>query len=428
MKFTTVLLAIIICSSEFILSQEYYYTVTDDDSVTYVAASGKLLVLKRDAENNLNLIQSKLITNTNYNSAAVSIDKLLLTSEDTAYVFDISDRLNPIYLSKKYFGSIVRGEKFGDYFIIVKRETSGHSVIWVDADSIRVIAALDRPCNCYTQRDIMCANLTFTYPYAFYLFSSNLLETWEFDNQTKNFYLVKLDDYTPSDYQQFQISSSLNYVFLLLCRDLGGGYYHKYISKMEIETDTLIEEGIINQNNVVPTVGGDWDISEGFHRIVSIIFPFNTQSYDGSYSYDTNINLLSDPLPKITDHNVYQCGNNFYYTYRITNDSLIFKEFTYPLYAEFNNAAAEYFALYQNYPNPFNPATRIQYSIGSLQFVTLKVYDVLGNDAATLVNEEKQAGSYTVEFYPGSKLASGIYFYQLKAGSYTATKKLIILK
>lgn len=355
------------------------------------------------------------------------MDKLLLTSEDTAYVFDISERLNPIYLSKKYFGSIVRGEKFGDYFIIVKRETSGHSVIWVDTDSIIVIAALDRPCNCYTQHDIMCANLTFTYPYAFYLFSRNLLETWEFDNQTKNFYLVKLDDYTPSDYQQFQISSSLNYVFLLLCRDLGGGYFSKYVSKMDIEVDTLIEEGIINQNNVVPTVGGDWDISEGFHRIVSTIFPFNTQSYDASYSYATNIDLYNQ-LPEITDHNVYLCGNNFYYTYRITNDSLIFKEFNYPLYAGLNNAVPEYFSLYQNFPNPFNPSTSIQYSIGSPQFVTLKVYDLLGNEVATLVNEDMQAGTHTVKFYTGDKIASGIYFYQLRAGSDSATKKLIILK
>ncbi len=89
--------------------------------------------------------------------------------------------------------------------------------------------------------------------------------------------------------------------------------------------------------------------------------------------------------------------------------------------------SASTFFLSQNYPNPFNPTTNIQYQIPQPGLVTLKVYDVLGNEVANLVNEEKPAGSYTVKF-DGSKLASGIYFYQLKPGSFTATKKLILMK
>lgn len=83
--------------------------------------------------------------------------------------------------------------------------------------------------------------------------------------------------------------------------------------------------------------------------------------------------------------------------------------------------------LHQNYPNPFNPSTNLQYVIGSMQFVTLKVYDVLGNEIATLVSEEKQAGSYNVEF-DGTGLASGIYFYQLKTNKTIQTKKMVYLK
>jgi|WetSurMetagenome_2_1015567.scaffolds.fasta_scaffold03720_10 hypothetical protein len=85
------------------------------------------------------------------------------------------------------------------------------------------------------------------------------------------------------------------------------------------------------------------------------------------------------------------------------------------------------FKLEQNYPNPFNPSTSIQYAIGSRQFVTLKVYDVLGNEIAILVNEEKAAGGYEVEFN-ATGLPSGIYFYQLKTGSFIQTKKMIYLK
>ena len=85
------------------------------------------------------------------------------------------------------------------------------------------------------------------------------------------------------------------------------------------------------------------------------------------------------------------------------------------------------FVLYQNYPNPFNPTTVISYQLPVNGNVTLKVYDVLGNEIATLVNEEKPAGAYEVEF-DGSMLSSGIYFYQLKAGSYSSINKMVLLK
>ncbi len=92
------------------------------------------------------------------------------------------------------------------------------------------------------------------------------------------------------------------------------------------------------------------------------------------------------------------------------------------------------FSLSQNYPNPFNPTTKIKYSIPFVEVghapslhVTLKVYDILGSEVAILVNEEKPAGEYEVEF-DGSKLASGIYFYQLKAGNFVETKKFILMK
>jgi hypothetical protein len=85
------------------------------------------------------------------------------------------------------------------------------------------------------------------------------------------------------------------------------------------------------------------------------------------------------------------------------------------------------FSLKQNYPNPFNPSTTIQYEINDQQFVNLKVYDVLGNEAALLVSEEQSAGTYEVEFN-ASQFSSGIYFYKLQAGSFVETKKMILMK
>ncbi len=100
-----------------------------------------------------------------------------------------------------------------------------------------------------------------------------------------------------------------------------------------------------------------------------------------------------------------------------------------PTGAEGNIAAVipETFSLSQNYPNPFNPATVIKYSLSENRFVSLKIYDALGKEVAVLVNEKKDAGAYNVEFNAGN-FASGIYFYQIKAGDFVETKRMMLLK
>ena len=91
------------------------------------------------------------------------------------------------------------------------------------------------------------------------------------------------------------------------------------------------------------------------------------------------------------------------------------------------SATPDQFILEQNYPNPFNPITMINYQLPMNSLVTLNVYDVIGREVATLVNEVQEAGSYTEKF-DGSKLSSGIYFYTLRAGKFIATKKLTMMK
>ena len=88
---------------------------------------------------------------------------------------------------------------------------------------------------------------------------------------------------------------------------------------------------------------------------------------------------------------------------------------------------ADKFSLSQNYPNPFNPTTTINFSIPKSGFVALKVFDVLGREVATLVNETKVAGNYTVDF-DGSGLSSGVYFYRIEAGDFISMKKMMLTK
>jgi hypothetical protein len=85
------------------------------------------------------------------------------------------------------------------------------------------------------------------------------------------------------------------------------------------------------------------------------------------------------------------------------------------------------FILSQNYPNPFNPSTKIKYSVPQTSNVVIKVYDILGNEIETLLNEDKPAGTYEVTWY-AENLPSGVYFYQLIAGENLSTKKMLLIK
>jgi len=85
------------------------------------------------------------------------------------------------------------------------------------------------------------------------------------------------------------------------------------------------------------------------------------------------------------------------------------------------------FALLQNYPNPFNPTTKISWQSPVNSRQTLKVFDILGNEVATLVDEEMEAGYHSVDFN-GSNLSSGVYFYRVQSGSFIDTKKMILLR
>ena len=94
---------------------------------------------------------------------------------------------------------------------------------------------------------------------------------------------------------------------------------------------------------------------------------------------------------------------------------------------ENNNNMPDKYSLSQNYPNPFNPVTNIKYQIPKNSFVTLKVYDVMGREVRTLLNEVKASGSYSIDFN-ASDLSSGVYFYKIQAGEFSQTKKMMLIK
>ena len=104
-----------------------------------------------------------------------------------------------------------------------------------------------------------------------------------------------------------------------------------------------------------------------------------------------------------------------------------YQTMSFPVVGVEDEIVVNNFTLEQNYPNPFNPSTSIKYTLAEQSPVSLKVYDILGNEVATLVNTTQDVGAYNVNF-DASNLASGLYMYTLQAGDFTSTKKMMLLK
>ena len=190
----------------------------------------------------------------------------------------------------------------------------------------------------------------------------------------------------------------------------------------------IIEEvrtGTVNSGSGI--IDSQTDVG-GFPILYSIPAPTDTD-HDGmpdDWEIQYHFNPM-DPSDNIKDSN-----NNGY-----TNIEEYLNG-TDPLFTNIekgnNGLKAETFVLMQNYPNPFNPSTTIKYSIPveasrdlSLQNVTLKVYDILGCEVATLVNKEQKSGNYEVKF-DASNLVNGLYLYRMTINGFTQTKKMILLK
>jgi len=141
-------------------------------------------------------------------------------------------------------------------------------------------------------------------------------------------------------------------------------------------------------------------------------------------------------------YSVYACGirvdktGNVYVggsSYADTDNSLFYTTIKYvqtpTSVEERNTSVPSTFCLSQNYPNPFNPSTVISYQLPVMSKVMLKIYDLLGREVATLVNEEQSAGKYNYELgIRNYELSSGIYFYRLQAGDFIETRKMLVIK
>jgi hypothetical protein len=160
------------------------------------------------------------------------------------------------------------------------------------------------------------------------------------------------------------------------------------------------------------------------------------------YSYDANNNRI-ERIRQMWNVNVWENDGRVLYAYNANNDPteeiaqewdgfewINEKKYTYSyLLSEAENIEAAVFSynISNNFPNPFNPSTKIKYCIPVLSYVTIKVFNAVGKEVAVLVNEEKPAGRYEIEF-DATDFPSGVYLYQLKAGNFIESKKMVLIK
>ena len=208
------------------------------------------------------------------------------------------------------------------------------------------------------------------------------------------------------------------------------------LMKMHVKTNPLFS---IEDNKIDYVLHPHIGFDPGIAKSSIMTFTDNTWDYTDNFSLPSNTKVAT-------------FGAGFTITYdtfkkRIYNQKiLIFGDWADPIAApelisgiknERTKERINKFHLFQNYPNPFNPTTKIKYTVPDvgtsyMKFIKIKVFDILGNEIATLVNEEKPAGNYEVEFdarsYGGSNLSSGVYFYRIQAGDFTETKTFVLLK
>jgi hypothetical protein len=241
-------------------------------------------------------------------------------------------------------------------------------------------------------------------------------------------------------------------LFLLL-----GGHVAKEGQRTDIDNDNIVHSLLANYSSRVN--GGDGWLR--IHEFVPASNVINVKTYspyidqyesNGDSQFSLNYNMtesIEEPfnllatINNVTSENTASYtwtglnGGSTYQWYVEVDDGLTTK--TGPIWSfstdavlsaelpSYTSQVPQDFTIEQNYPNPFNPTTTIKYKISEFTFVTLKIFNLLGKELITLVNEEKPIGSYEVKF-DGTSLPSGTYFYRLQAGSFVETRKMLLMK
>jgi hypothetical protein len=204
----------------------------------------------------------------------------------------------------------------------------------------------------------------------------------------------------------------------------------------DIDGDTTTVEVVVKANDYIFAIHQDTTLVNGFPYFINDENQSGTHSpspiiddFDNDGDVEYAFASIAGKIHFFDMEAAYNKNFEFWNSYKhdMQNTSATFPIEVITEVNEYNSTPPSSFSLFQNYPNPFNPSTVISWQLPVGNHVLLKVYDVLGREVATLINEEKPIGNYEVEL-DGTNLPSGIYFYRLQAGSFIVTKKMLLLK
>jgi len=420
-----IIFLIILTVGEGLFAQHFYRSVADKDSFAYVTMDDKILILKRDQANELQYVKSIPFKMTHrqdkFNTELIIDNYLLVTSKDSVVLFSISDPENPVELDRIKISNIFSLYEFGPLFIVLNNNSQ--IVVAIENDSLVIKNIGSGGINSNNPYFPEWGFGPYTYPYKIGYF------TYKYDINTHQFNVIDTMKYCDqcSSYGSLAIPGDTTFFYGAIGCCLGSGWIDWY--KYYINNNTVIQGPKLCQQSsswVLLHIQG-YTLKKYYGW--SIVGPLWFNSNDICTKYPFTIPVHPQDYPIAIDSLMYRIGNQgFYYQYQITNNYLVFHQFHLPVSVENENSSTPFkFKLEQNYPNPFNPTTKISWRSPISSWQTLKIYDMLGNEVAILVNEYRPAGNYEVEF-SGNDLPSGIYFYQLKSGSFIQTKKMILLK
>ncbi|MFO7526017.1 MAG: T9SS type A sorting domain-containing protein [Ignavibacteriaceae bacterium] len=285
---------------------------------------------------------------------------------------------------------------------------------------------------------------TFNPPIGYYLPENNyLLQLNNFSDSLS--YVFFLSSSTFYDYSRFDADNNENDLLNYSENGIGISNPDPVNKAVNLETVILVDttsEKIFLTSNVVLSAGDSIKFKEVNRNNLLL------NNFGEGMNYDLHIKFASLNGMDIFEHNSISMAQNSGHQIvpdwndlhnepvkilidlgndGTIDDSMFVKNQATNVEDEGSLLSPDNYNLAQNYPNPFNPVTTIKYSIPETGNVSLKVYDILGNEVASLVNEEKAPGVYSVTF-DALKLSSGVYFYKIQSGSYVETKKMLLLK
>ncbi|MBU0561757.1 MAG: T9SS type A sorting domain-containing protein [Bacteroidetes bacterium] len=270
--------------------------------------------------------------------------------------------------------------------------------------------------------------------------SSINLVALNFHPLVKKWGLLSLYDITPGSLNL--VITSRAHAMRMLNNTIGTKFFT--INSADITGNPMIDILTKNPNGSIDTIAIPalkiWGGIDSLYHNYSLLLINQDDSLDHSVTFHVPTewsvdSVFVEKMTGIPDDSIYNLSKE---TLPIVNDSvqitlpafsLTALRFQGPTTGVENTPLATSYSLENAYPNPFNPTTTISYQIPQAGNVTLKIYDILGREIATLVDEYKQPGIYNTQFsILNSELTSGIYFYQLKSGSFIQTKKMLVLK